>query len=385
LVWHLPNCSDERQYRYFVSANIVDEKGKLILDLGTDNRLFSYDESLKDDAEKKPTSQKTAKLCHYSFYTVSFGNKCGTFKLHISVLNPDRQVIFQKAKPIEIKVIPQEVSRIEIVDADRLQAKLGSPISSFKFKLFDKANSPITYSETITAIFVSDMFEVVPVQGTLSLSSKKQSASNSTTPLMVLKESSSPNMLEIPNNAWKVVPLPQKLSQLKNMGILRGKDFSFSIKFTTLSNARLPEVKFSMTIFPGVPTSVVSLREIEIKLNSEKKSLHLAVVDAWGNPVVPAEHSGEQWQLKLLRGPLAFVDNKERVYVNDTGEIICINNIVAAPGYEAEGTEVEQGILLKSSFGNDVLEQYLTIKISPSYVPTKLQVKVHHSIYLKSE
>ncbi len=368
VAWSLPGLNDEKGHRYSVKGVISDDKGKVIRDWQPDWKLYTYDRNAKDDIEDKPSNASKAKRCHYSLYNISqatFGGKCGTYKLDLAVLNPDGVTIYKKPKSIEIKLLPQDIARVEVVNGSGLQMRLGDFLPSLKFKFYDKFENVVKIQEDVVVKIMSDDFEIIQ-------KAKKQSQS-----VGLLKACpGSGDMYTIDGNTWKLGP--NNSSVFSSSRVIRGKEFSFTLKFVSPSFARLPDIVINISVSPGLPYSILPLAPLEVKLNQDRKSLHLAVTDKWGNRVAPVESSGEEWLVKLSSGPLTFVNPSDPVMVNDKGEIVCINTITVSNDYQLDSSVVEQGLLLKSTKTEaDLLdEQFISVKVIPCNVPTKLQVSI---------
>jgi hypothetical protein len=361
LVWHPSGLKDERSYRYSIHCSILDEAGNLVHDMGSHNRLHRYDHGQGKEIEEKPTSQKVAEQCYFKFPNFAL-NQVGIYKLKIEVLNLDQVVInCPKIKPLVLNAVAPEVKRIEVIDTTSLRAKLGEAMNPLKFNLFDNENNVVGMNEPITVAIESDYFEFHDFDTNKPLRS----------PISLRECVNQRNVYEMSCANWKIVPRPGKLSALKQEKLLSGKQFAFNLKFSS-RNHRLPTRKVTVTIFPGVPAAIKPLEEVAIKLNQEPKSMRLVVQDQWGNAVAPLT---ERWYVKLLHGPLELIGFRHGFPVDESnGEMVFINNLAAVNSYEADGTVVEQAIVLKTSAGSDILDTSIPIKIIPSNMPTTLQV-----------
>jgi hypothetical protein len=285
-------------------------------------------------------------------------------------------------KPLVLNVIAPDVARVELIDASSLNVKLGESIEALKFKLFDKENNSIAAIEQIAVTIESDYFEIsCSDNSSVSTSSSIRKVSNSSS--IGFKECVNPrnNVFEMDCAHWKMIPLTAKLSAIKQLKFLSGEEFALTVKLVSRSQHRLcPTTKFTLSVFSGLPNSIVSLTNVTIKLNSEPKSMRLKILDQWGNTTAPLT-AREQWFVKLLGGPLEFIGPQRGLPVNRNGEVIFMNNLVPMDDYEVNYLDVAQHIVLHSASGSEMLKTSIPIKIEPSYVPTTLQVNDEQFLY----
>jgi hypothetical protein len=356
ITWHLPNIND----RYSVGALIL-EKGQVVKDLGSSHLLYSYDKKLSKDIATVPTDDN-ATNCYYSFYNFSM-SKCGSYQLKLQLSVPvvgesqSRILECSGNHLLNINVVAPEVSRVNIIGQHRKQIKLGESLAPLTFNFCDKEKNVIVMDGAITASIDSNNFEVEFLRESSSIKSS-----------IHLKPCNTENKEFVMDcSSWVLIPKRRNREDMIN-----GKEFSFEIKISSSSYPDLPVVTTPKTIiFPGVPTSIVSLAQLPIKLNSEQKSMRLAIQDKWGNRVAPS--SKELWHVQFLHGPLKLLDPKERISVDKNGEVLLMNKLVVTDGYEPKDLIAQQCIQLKS--GHDVVEGTIPIKIIPSNIPRKLQVK----------
>jgi hypothetical protein len=371
--WHLPGLDRH----YTVKAVITDARTNRRIQEFNTHVLHGYSTAKDEDVEKTFTSQSVAKKSYFSFYNIShktFNNKCGKYLMHLTVRNPDGDVVYEKPKPIEIQLIPRQVTRVEVVNAPGLKVRLGEPIPSLQFKCFDNKNQMIEPPEKMTVMLSTDRFVVSQASLSGGSTSRRQASDN----IELQHCHNDVNTVET-GMCWQLTPKPKPKNSAIDIIPIQGLDHSFTVTVTDPSNGTPFEMPIKISVFPGVPNSIAPLKPIEIKLNDDKKSLQLIVKDAWNNPTAPVQElSDECWMVDLFDGPLTL-DENTHIKVDGSGQITFLENLKASQDYDLEGTEVEQALTLKTvTSSKTILETSISLRVIPCHIPSKLQVQFKH-------
>jgi hypothetical protein len=234
----------------------------------------------------------------------------------------------------------------------------------------------------MTAILFSDRFTINRCISQSSVPSSKLK-SLAMQPVELQRCRNDINMVET-GACWQLIPKPIPRNSASTSSIPpHGSEFSFTVTIVDPSNGTPFELQTKIYVFPGVPSSIVPLRPIEVKLDQDNKSMHLTVQDAWNNHTAPVPAlSDDCWIVQLTDGPLSLVDETEEIKVDGSGQINLWGNLKVSQEYESSTTHAKQTIWLKDKDSQTVLlEASISLKVIPCHVPSKIQVRTNATVF----